>query len=365
VARGYRGYLTLGYARIVVRILSVYTIVIIMKSIPLTNQVNIVHGDAMDFYKNWGDPTVIISDGPYGIGGYPGDPLSHENLAMWYEPHIKEWSEKATPQTTLWFWNTEIGWATVHPVLVKYGWRYRNCHVWDKGIGHIAGNVNGKSIRKLPVVTEVCVQYTKDPVFEVREQKLSMKEWLRHEWARTGLPFSKTNEACDVKDAATRKYFTLSSLWYFPPADAFEKIQQYANLHGRKDGKPYFSLDSKKAITKLEWENLRAKFNFSHGITNVWHEPTVNGKERLKNGMKSIHMNQKPLKLMRLIIQASSDPNDLVWEPFGGLCTAMIACRELNRRGAAAEINHEVYEEAQKRIREHFNQSTLDLQLSR
>lgn len=345
-----------------------YTIVIkphhMSKSVYQNKKVKIVHGDAINFYDLWGSPTVIISDGPYGISGFRGDPPTHEHLADWYKPHIKKWSEKATAQTTLWFWNTEVGWATVHPILIKHGWKYRNCHVWDKGIGHIAGNVNGKSIRKLPVVTEVCVQYTKEPFFEIGNEKLTMKEWLKHEWERTGLPFSKTNEACGVKDAATRKYFTQSYLWYFPPIEAFEKIQKYANLHGEKTGKPYFSIDGKKPITKEEWAKFRAKFNFSHGITNVWHEPTVNGKERLKNGMKSIHLNQKPLKLMDLIIKASSDQEDLIWEPFGGLCSGILAGSELNRRGVACEISRDVFDYAVKRFEENQKSPKLNLQSS-
>ena len=325
------------------------------------NNIKIILGDALNHYGNWLSPTVIISDGPYGIGGFEGDPTTHKKLAEWYLPHIKKWSELATPQTTLWFWNTEVGWASVHPVLEEHGWKYRTCHVWDKGIGHIAGNVNGKSIRKFPVVTEICVQYTKEPEFQVEGKTVSMKEWLRYEWKRTGLPFSKTNEACGVKDAATRKYFTLSELWYYPPADAFERIQKFANSKGEPRGKPYFSIDGKRSISRSEWIKLRAKFNFLHGVTNVWKEPTVNGKERLKNGMKSIHLNQKPIKLMRLIVKTSSDEGDLIWEPFGGLCTGVLAAADLNRKGIACEINKQIYEEAVKRLENHENTIKLDL----
>lgn len=325
------------------------------------NGIKVYNGDALQLYATWESPTVIISDGPYGISGYPGDPPTHESLAEWYEPHIREWSKKSTPETTLWFWNTEVGWATVHPMLVKYGWKYRNCYVWDKGVGHIAGNVNGNSIRKFPVVTEVCVQYTKEPIFSIDGKSLSMKEWLRYEWTRTGLPFSKTNEACGVKDAATRKYFTLSHLWYFPPVEAFEKIQEYANKQGKEVGRPYFSVDGKKPLSKEEWSRMRAKFNYKHGITNVWREPTVNGKERLRNGTKALHLNQKPLKLMELAISASSDCGDMVWEPFGGLCSAMVAAGDLNRLGLSAEINPNVFIEAVKRLRDHQNQPKLDL----
>ena len=75
-------------------------------------------------------------------------------------------------------------------------------------------------------------------------------------------------------------------------------------------------------------------------------------------------MNQKPLRLMDLIICAASDPEDMVWEPFGGLCSAMIACAELNRRGVACEINEEIYKKALVRIKQHFGQYKLAFPLS-
>ena len=57
----------------------------------------------------------------------------------------------------MWFWNTEIGWAAVHPLLASHGWEYVQAIIWDKGIWHIAGNVNGDTIRGLP--TEICAFY--------------------------------------------------------------------------------------------------------------------------------------------------------------------------------------------------------------
>lgn len=314
--------------------------------------IQVFNDDVTNLYGAWASPIVIISDGPYGVGGFPGDPPTPDDLAYWYEPHIRVWSVKATPQTTLWFWNTEIGWATVHPVLVKYGWEYRACHIWDKGLAHVAGNSNTQSLRQLPVVIEVCIQYIKKPFFQVDGKYLSMKEWLRYEWERTGLPFSKTNEACGVKNAATRKYFTKDHLWYAPPADLFEKLATYANEQGNQSGIPYFSIDGEKAISKEGWEQLRAKFYCPLGVTNVWNESPVNGEERLKKGNKAIHLNQKPLKLLELIIKISSDPGDLVWDPFGGLFSGAIASHNLKRSCVSAGINPETYSVAIKRLRD-------------
>ena len=314
------------------------------------DEVFLYRADALNCYDNWDSPVVIVSDGPYGLGSYPGDPHTPEQLAEMYEPHISKWSEHATPITTLWFWNTELGWANVHAVLVKHGWEYRNCHVWNKGIAHIAGNTNSKTLRKFPVTTEVCVQYTKRVLFCVNGTKMDMQRWLRYEWARTGLPFCKTNEACGVKNAATRKYFTKDHLWYYPPPKAFEKIVEYANRNGAVDGKPYFSLNGETPLTSEEWTNLRAKFNFENGITNVWREPAVRGIERIKKQDKCLHSNQKPLKLMDLCIRVSSDVGDVVWEPFGGLCSAAIASHQLQRKCYAAEIISDYYEIAVDRL---------------
>lgn len=314
--------------------------------------INLYCGDSISYYNEWETPTVIISDGPYGVNGFPGDLLSADGLGEWYEPHIKLWSELSTPLTTLWFWNTEVGWANVHPILEKYGWSYVSCCVWDKGMSHVAGNTNTKTIRHLPVVTEVCVQYVKKPSFIVDGIKMTMKEWLRYEWGRTGIPFSKTNEACGVKDAATRKYFTKCHLWYMPPAEAFEKIVLYANTYGKSEGKPYFSIDGKTPLSKIEWSNMRSKFYCPIGVTNVWQVPQLRNSERIKVNQKAVHLNQKPLSLIKRTIEMSSDEQDVVWDPFAGLFTTAIASFELNRTCFCAETNKEIFEIGINRIKQ-------------
>ena len=305
------------------------------------NGANLFLGNSLDFYDMWEPPTVIISDGAYGLLGFDGDTSDHLQLPEWYEPHIKAWSKRATNQTTLWFFNSEIGWASVHPVLEKYGWRYINANIWNKGKGHIAGNINTKKIRRFPVVTEMCVQY----VFETKINNQSIQQWLLSEWERTGLPLKEANKACGVKDAATRKYFNQGHLWYFPPVERFEKLVEYANKYGNPDNKPYYSTNGEKPISKFEWEKMRAKFNCPHGYTNVWDRPPLNGTERIKipSGSKSAHLNQKPLDIMQLLIEASSEFKDVIWEPFGGLFSASVAATNLNRIAYGAEIDPMYY----------------------
>ncbi|WP_437540037.1 DNA methyltransferase [Sorangium sp. So ce726] len=238
----------------------------------------------------------------------------------------------------------------MHPLLEQHGWEYRTCHVWDKGIAHIAGNANTRTLRKFPVVSEVCVQYVRKVLLESAGVRLPLKTWLRHEWERSGLPLRQTNEACGVKNAATRKYFTRCHLWYYPPASAFEQLAAFANAHGRPEGRPYFSVDGKRPLTGEEWATLRAKFHCEVGVTNVWHEPAVRGPERFKEDTRSIHGNQKPLKLLDRIIRASSDPGDVVWEPFGGLCSVAVASFAAGRRCYSAEIAPTYHAVASRRL---------------
>jgi len=312
------------------------------------DSVSLRHADSLTCYALWPTPTAIVSDGAYGVLGFEGDTSDHLDLPRWYEPHVAAWSKAANARTTLWFWNSEIGWAAAHPILEKYGFRYVNSNTWNKGVGHIAGNVNTQKIRRFPVVTEVCVQY----VFEARVHGKQLKHWLLEEWKRTGLPQKRANEACGVNNAATRKYFDQGHLWYFPPPETMQKLSDFANNFGDPAGRPYFSIDGVGPVSESTWASMRSKFNCPHGVTNVWERSPVRGEERVKvDGGKAVHLNQKPLDLMSRIIESATDVGDVVWEPFGGLFSASLAARKLERRAYAAEIDGTYYEYGVQRFR--------------
>lgn len=181
-----------------------------------------------------------------------------------------------------------------------------------------------------------------------------MQEWVIDEWDRSGLTLNEANEACGVADAASRKYLTKGDLWYYPPPERMEAMVEYANEHGDPEGKPYFAPDGENPVTTEEWQKYRAKFDCPAGVTNVWEHPQVNGTERIQDDDQngSFHINQKPLELMERIIKASTEEEDVVWEPFGGLCTATVASKRLNREARAAEIVDRFYQAAVNRVRE-------------
>ena len=166
-----------------------------------------------------------------------------------------------------------------------------------------------------------------------------------------------------VENAASRKYLTKDHLWYWPPGDAVEAMARYATMHGRPTKRPYFSIDGQTAVTADSWDALRAPWHHRNGITNVWSRPPLHDQERIKGTMRraaprthkptalsSAHLNQKPLDLTLRQVYAASNPNDIIWEPFGGLTTASVASILLGRTPYAAEIDKEFFELGQKRL---------------
>jgi DNA modification methylase len=47
---------------------------------------------------------------------------------------------------------------------------------------------------------------------------------------------------------------------------------------------------------------------------------------------------------MKLIIDASSNEDEIIWEPFGGLFSASLAAHWLKRKAYAAEFDERVFE---------------------
>ena len=319
------------------------------------------HGDAMSVYDEWRAPACIIADGPYGLGKYPGEARSPDGLAEWYAPHAAAWARAALPFTTLWFWNSEIGWAKAHQALELNGWQYEETVVWDKGINHVAGNCNSKTIRGVPVVTELAVRYTRKVMLPSEDgMPLPLKEWVRTEWLRSGLPMNQSNAACGVANAATRKYLTQCHMWYFPPGEAIVAMAAWCTENGQPTARPYFSLDGINPPTAAAWEQMRARWNHSHGVTNVWQEPPIHGAERIRGmGSAVAHANQKPLRLLERQILACTAPNDVVWEPFGGLCSASVAAVRNGRVAHAAELREDFFRIGCARIRAETEQLVL------
>lgn len=74
--------------------------------------------------------------------------------------------------------------------------------------------------------------------------------------------------------------------------------------------------------------------------------------ENMKNKEIRQHPTQKPIPLMKWIIQNYSKENDLILDPFLGSGTTAVACQELGRRFIGIEISEKYCQIARERLRQ-------------
>ena len=68
-----------------------------------------------------------------------------------------------------------------------------------------------------------------------------------------------------------------------------------------------------------------------------------------------------PVALPEFVIEAYSDAGDIVYEPFGGSGTTMLACERTGRQGRAVEIAPEYVDVAIKRFQQNFPEVPVTL----
>ena len=81
-------------------------------------------------------------------------------------------------------------------------------------------------------------------------------------------------------------------------------------------------------------------------------------KTKSKNG-KNLHDTEKPVELMKILVENSSDRWNLVLDPFARIGSTCLACMDLNRNYIGIEIDENYYTIAKSRIESRTRQSYL------
>jgi adenine-specific DNA-methyltransferase len=84
--------------------------------------------------------------------------------------------------------------------------------------------------------------------------------------------------------------------------------------------------------------------------TDVWEFPKVTSGTNRASKERTPHPAQFPLKVIERIIKASSNVNDIIFDPFMGSGTTAVAALGLNRQVIGFEIKRDYCEIAAKRI---------------
>ncbi len=117
---------------------------------------------------------------------------------------------------------------------------------------------------------------------------------------------------------------------------------------------------SKKSKYTFNYNSMK-NFNDDKQMRSNWDIPVCTGKERLKNKNNSrAHPTQKPEALLNRVIISSTNPGDLVLDPFMGSGTTVAVAKKLNRDFIGVEKDKKYFNLAKQRLKNTFK---LDAEL--
>jgi len=184
---------------------------------------------------------------------------------------------------------------------------------------------------------------------------LSLKEYFREEKKKSGLTnkdfnlrFSEYTNKEGCRDRSVIEHYFGNNQWVFPTKEIYENVLQKTGFFQRSYQdleKEYNDLRDKYDGLVEGYEQLRRPFNPKKNFTDVWTFNIMGGKESLGK-----HPTQKPLAIIKRIIETSSNKDALILDCFMGSGTTAVACEQLKRNFIGFEINEEYVELANGRL---------------
>ena len=150
--------------------------------------------------------------------------------------------------------------------------------------------------------------------------------------------------------------YNLLGRWHeiFDPAfDTFQFMVWHKTNPAPKIHRAGF-LNSCKLIICLWNKGHIWNFTKQNEMHNFIETPICGGNERLKNPK---HPTQKPLKVMRKLVEIASNPGDMVFDPFAGVGSTGVAALQLGRKFIGIENQRDYFEASCNRLNEQFIKS--------
>ncbi len=101
---------------------------------------------------------------------------------------------------------------------------------------------------------------------------------------------------------------------------------------------------------KVKMPHVTFNFSKQNEMHNIFVTPSLQSKERLKENGKAIHPTQKPLAILKKLIEVSSDEGDIVLDPFMGVGSTAVACQQLGRNFLGCELDEKYVALANRRL---------------
>jgi len=285
----------------------------------------ITHGDCLSLIKNIPSETVdlVIADPPYfKVIGEKWDYAwrTLDEYLDWSYQWLKEVSRILRLGGTLYLFGYLRVLAHIISKLERLGLEFRQQIIIDKGMQAVSGRAT-KNYTIFPNTTESVLLIIKD-------NKQWLKQFLKEKQIEKGWTSKQINEKLGVKTNGGGMWSIYTGKNVCEQFPTKERWTQFENIFD-------FSLN---------YEKVSQTFNSIMGYTNVWTDIDFYKEKRF-------HPTQKPLTLIQRLIQASSNQNDIILDPFMGSGTTAVVAKILNRNYIGFEINKEYIEKSRKRLK--------------
>ena len=214
------------------------------------------------------------------------------------------------------------------PYLRDIGYELRQQIIINKGIKSVSGRAT-KNYKQFPNVTESIL-------FLIKDNKKFVKPFLKERQKAVGLSAKEINERIGVKSNGGGMWsiYTGDNVCeQFPTEELWNKLADILQFN-------------------MPYSSIAQTFNPQMGYTDVWDDIDFRCEKRN-------HPTQKPVKLIKRLVRASTNPSDTVLDPFMGSGTTAIACIKEKRHFIGFELNKDYFDKACKRIEDEQRQLTL------
>ena len=283
-----------------------------------------IQGDCIEYMKKIEDNSIdlVVADPPYWkVIGEKWDYKwkTEEDYVKWSLKWIEEVARILRIGGTFYCFGYFRTLALLVPHLEQFGLELRQQIIIDKGIRSVSGRAT-KKYKIFPNVTESIL-------FIIKDNKKFIKPFPKEKQKEIGLTAKQINEALGVKSNGGGMWsiYTGNNVCeQFPTEELWNKLSKILNFN-------------------LSYKKVAQTFNPQMGYTDVWTDIDFY-KE------KHLHPTQKPLRLIKRLVEASSNEGDIVLDPFAGSGSTQVACIHLNRHYIGIEMDTNYYQMASKRI---------------
>ncbi len=300
--------------------------------------IKLVNDDCLVLLKKLKDNSVdlIATDPPYykvKTDAWDRQWDTQEAFFAWLEIVVQECQRVLKPSGSLYLFCSPYLAAETEQLINRH-FKVLNHIIWRKPTGRHLGCCKESLIKYFPQTERIIFAESRKPKPFVYEP---IRRHLAESIKGAGISSKQVNEATNTQ---------MSGHWFGRSQFDFPSRENYRILRKLSTAlKPYNTLRAEYLAIHEQAGKHGRKFAVTKQVpyTDVWGFKVV-------QPYPGKHPCEKPLAIMEHIITASSNPGDLVLDPFTGSGSTPIAAKKLGRKFVGSEMGKKEYQQAIERL---------------